>query len=625
MARLELHDSVIKLPSYPTKIYVNGEELDQWDDYIPDEDWGGNEISFIWDYQNSEGGDNFNVGYYTSGGFGTFFGSYGDYVNGFDFWGQIDRTGAFLGLGYNTVTFAPSSSPPAQGPQKVAWNGHSLGFTATGTQYGEDNYRDLVSGEGVAIYPDGTVDVSGPYTTSGSYDPDTNQFNFSGDPNMQNIAAQDASGELLGIPNGLEVYFTATGGAQSIQLGDGSYRTPANSTVYTFQRPDGSFGVRYLGIPANSPLIIQDTNGNYTSPVYVFRPAGNGSCVIDASDDSGWPASNLYPNVLYVNGSYTTIDIPTVAISGSGQSQTGRVTFDVNPYSGGQYAGQVNLSWTWSSGGFSAAVNGNYGGYSSFSGTWDGTLFNGLPKGLVISTSAPSPDPSLGPLQISWNGVDLTYNAVASSVSGSNPTGTDVYQDGAGIGLSATIASDGTTVLTGADGTQYAGSYSADTGQFSFSGTSPGNVVASGNQSSGGGGGQPPASPGQSMEVNGNLDIQGNILTLGTWMHGSSASVNAIALYYTDTQNGNPSLLQFAGTRGSLDWVWSEATSDNADPQIPMMELDPSHRLILHDTTTQNAPGVTLDPTGPSRFKNPVLIAPQGDIGMGPFTTGTAP
>ena len=80
-----------------------------------------------------------------------------------------------------------------------------------------------------------------------------------------------------------------------------------------------------------------------------------------------------------------------------------------------------------------------------------------------------------------------------------------------------------------------------------------------------------------------------------------------------------------------------------------MMELDPQHRLILHDTTTDNGAGVRLDPTGPSdfagsvlvgsgtapvivlppsgpaHFKNAVLIAPQGDIEMGAYTTGTAP
>ena len=80
-----------------------------------------------------------------------------------------------------------------------------------------------------------------------------------------------------------------------------------------------------------------------------------------------------------------------------------------------------------------------------------------------------------------------------------------------------------------------------------------------------------------------------------------------------------------------------------------MMELDPAHRLILHDTTGANGAGVTLDPAGPSdfagsvlvgsgtapaivlppagpvHFRNPVLIAPQGDIGMGAYTSGTAP
>jgi hypothetical protein len=175
----------------------------------------------------------------------------------------------------------------------------------------------------------------------------------------------------------------------------------------------------------------------------------------------------------------------------------------------------------------------------------------------------------------------------------------------------------------------YTGAYTPSTsssgpGSFSFSGNSPGTVTAINNEGSGGAGGNPITS-GTGTTISGDLDIVGNFLTMGTWITSGSNSVNALAVSYVDTQNGNPSLLRFAGTRESLDWIWSEATTDNGDPQISMMELDPSHRLILHDTTSQNIPSITLDPTGPSKFKNPVLIAPQGDIGMGVFTSGTSP
>ncbi len=104
---------------------------------------------------------------------------------------------------------------------------------------------------------------------------------------------------------------------------------------------------------------------------------------------------------------------------------------------------------------------------------------------------------------------------------------------------------------------------------------------------------------GQSRKLNGDLDIQGNILTMGSWVTSGTEAQNALAFHYTDAQNGNASMLRMGGTRGALDWLWSEATLDNTNPQVSMMELTPSHRLILNDTTSRNAPGVTLDPEPP--------------------------
>ena len=50
-----------------------------------------------------------------------------------------------------------------------------------------------------------------------------------------------------------------------------------------------------------------------------------------------------------------------------------------------------------------------------------------------------------------------------------------------------------------------------------------------------------------------------------------------------------------------------------------------SASVIVSGWDFQNVPAVTLDPTGASKFKTPVLIAPQGDIGMGAYTSGTSP
>jgi hypothetical protein len=351
--------------------------------------------------------------------------------------------------------------------------------------------------------------------------------------------------------------------------------------------------------------------------------------------------------VLYVNGNYTTIDNSTLAITGSGQNQSGMITYYVQPTSIWGSAGYVTVNWYWNPGGFGATESGSFGAFSYFNGTYDGVLFGNLPSGLTISMTPPRYSPATGPLQIDWNGVLLTYNPVASSASTSNTNGADVYQDTGGLGLTATVQSNGSVTLTAANGAAYSGTYSG--GAFTFSGgQSPGTVTAIG---SSGSSGNPPrgGTIGESSEVAGDLDIEGDFLTLGTWITGGSNSVNALGISYTDVSGSNPAVLRFAGTRGSLDWLWSEATADATNPQVSMMEVDPAHRLILHDTTTDNGAGVTLDPTGPSNFagsvvvgsgtapaiilppagpahyKNAILIAPQGDIGMGAFTGGTVP
>ena len=150
-------------------------------------------------------------------------------------------------------------------------------------------------------------------------------------------------------------------------------------------------------------------------------------------------------------------------------------------------------------------------------------------------------------------------------------------------------------------------------------------MTAIDNQGSGVGTTPYPITTGTATDIPGDLDVEGNCLTLGTWINSANNSLNAFAVSYADGQNGAASLLRFGTPRGSLDWIWSEAKSDNTSPQVSMMELDPTHRLILHDSTPQNAPAVTLDPNGPTKYRNAVLLAPQGDIDMGVFTSGTTP
>ena len=123
----------------------------------------------------------------------------------------------------------------------------------------------------------------------------------------------------------------------------------------------------------------------------------------------------------------------------------------------------------------------------------------------------------------------LTYNPIESSVSGTNRTGENVYQDTSGLDLSATIASgtSGAVTLTAANGTTFTGTYSG--GTFTFSGQSPGTVTGIG---SSGSSGNPPngGTIALSSTVGGDLDIEGNFLTMGTWVTSGSDSVNALGI-----------------------------------------------------------------------------------------------
>jgi hypothetical protein len=594
--------------------------------------------------------------------------------------GQIwawDSNGNYFGTinssltGYIGTGWISGTPGPQQGPPCITWYGVTLSFQSTDGN-GTDYYSDPNNLYSVEITSSDSVLVSSSaVTASGTFNQGTSQFGFPSGANVSNFAAQELSGELVGIPPGLEMYFNQPGNAQQVELGNGTFLSSSNALIYTFQRPDdgsgvsygvkfvaNSSGTNYLGIRANSMFVVQDNQGSFSSPVYIYKPASGSDFSLDTTEN-GWPVSNVFPVKVYVNGHYSPIDGATATTSGSGQYPIGRVPYNV--YSGRNvlYAGDVSINWSFGSGGFRAAVSGSYASFASITGTWDGNLFYVLPAGLVICASRPPARPTQYPAEISWNGVDLTYNPVASSVSGANPNGASVYYDTAGIGLTATFANDGscTVTLVDSNGTNYSGTFTSTSGSpgsgtFSSWGTSPGIVSAINNQESGGGNTPVPITSGTGTDIPGDLDIEGNYLTLGTWFTGGSNSVNGLAISYADTQtSGTVSTLRFGATRGSLDWMWSEATRDNKSPQISMMELDPSHRLILHDTTPQNAPSViidptgtstfttpvllttqgasfptvTLDPAGPSKFKNGLIVPQQGDIGMGIFTTGTSP
>jgi len=376
--------------------------------------------------------------------------------------------------------------------------------------------------------------------------------------------------------------------------------------------------------------MFADGYGNY-SPLYRDSVSGSGDLVEDASD-GGFPDSNLYFSTLYVNGHYAALDSSTQTNGGSGPNSTGGVSYLVGN------AGTINIAWTWNSG-LSATVTGSYKTFTSINGSWDGgNMFSSLPSGLIISTQPPPRAIRYGPPSIEWDGVQLTFNRVASSLSASNPQGGDVYTDSLGLSVSATVGSDGSVTLQRANGTQVTGSYNASTYQFTFRGSTGGTVEAVNSQGfallppSGGTGGGTQGSGTAGVETPGNFDVNGNTFTLGNWTDSAGSSVNGFSISFTSGTNSQPSTLNFNATRQSLQWLWTHATVDGGTTPVTTMKLDSSNSLQLFDpnpstATTPPPPTIILNPsaTGASQFSGTVLIAPQGDLNMGVYTTGTAP
>jgi hypothetical protein len=128
--------------------------------------------------------------------------------------------------------------------------------------------------------------------------------------------------------------------------------------------------------------------------------------------------------------------------------------------------------------------------------------------------------------------------------------------------------------------------------------------------------------------VQGNMDIFGNVVNLGTWQGDPTRA--GMSLSFADQPpggtSGAPSTISLVANRPLNQWMWSHATSTFTST-MPMMQLDPANRLTLYspvDGTVQ----VVLDPVGTSTFhgtvsvQGPLHVQQRGDLTMGAFTNG---
>ncbi len=508
---------------------------------------------------------------------------------------------------------------PNYGPAFLSYSGSGLPY-AGAEENGSDLYTD--GSVFVTIKSDRTTvaETQGTYVST-IYHVDSGAFDD------LRFVAVDLAGNPVGLPPGVVVLTSNWLWPISLALdgGDG-YRVPAT----TFRRPDGAVGAFYPAVPDGAFFLPPDQNGFYGSSLYRYsaNAVPNGVMVVD--DISGnWPASNVIANLIFVN------NVPWQLVSQ--QPNEGGNFFDSDVDISGQatYAptytsaggGSLVVSWGMSGGwivpyAFSGlTVSGVVQGAGQLNySNWDGASIL-LNKGVVISL-APITRIS-GPEQIDWNGMALQwsfYDTAAALAAGRN---VDVYHDEYGLGLSATIDSQGNVTMTPAGGgASVTGLYNAITSTFTM-GAGAGSVYAMNSQ---GAVIVPGSGPNQATEVLGNFDIQGNLLSFGNWTNSSNQSVPGLQLTYSDLTNTQPAMLNFEMMRQPAVFSWSHASSDNDSTLIYAMQLDQYNRLMLMSTDrTKTTPTIVLDPSGSSVIKGPLLILPQGDLDMGIFQGGETP
>ncbi len=123
------------------------------------------------------------------------------------------------------------------------------------------------------------------------------------------------------------------------------------------------------------------------------------------------------------------------------------------------------------------------------------------------------------------------------------------------------------------------------------------------------------------QSINGDLDILGNILSMGslTGIQNTAGLTVGFSDILNSTSGIRSATVQFGVGRQNSNWLWSRATTDGSMSSVPMMKLDSQHQLMLYSPSDPNVPAVTISPTGESSFNGPVHLKPQGDLGMGAF------
>jgi len=499
----------------------------------------------------------------------------------------------------------PGGNPPPPqrlGPPYISWDGTVLYYQTT-----DNSGNDYYSGASNTI----TVTISNGSTVSGQSPSgaiaetySTTTSTFTGPDN--NFIALDPSGNPIGLPTGLTLLLPSAGIGQSLSLSN-NQNTVQASVNYVYQRPDGSFGVKYVSLPANYWFLIADATGNLNSQIYVTLDTSTQDAIINAV--SGWPPSNAFPSQIYVDGTACPLNwgSNTIGSPGTGIYQ------GAAPYTSADNSLSLTLTWTWNN--TNGQVTWAWSDGNGDSGSWDGvSTFSGVPPGMTITLDPPSSAPQQGPPALAWNGTTLNFDPASSQL-----LNADVYlgtYNGSSVWVSIDSAGNARIYLGSLASPAYTGTYNFSSQLFDFGTQNIGTLSALDGSNN----------PVATSSGNGNLDIPGNTLSLGSWLNSAGESVNGVAIAFRPAPSaGQAATLQFASPLALGDWVWSRSTSDGSTDQGTAMELDPAHRLLIYTLGGDSAAKIVLDPATAAKFQVPIRVLAAGDLDMQDFTHGPVP
>lgn len=237
-------------------------------------------------------------------------------------------------------------------------------------------------------------------------------------------------------------------------------------------------------------------------------------------------------------------------------------------------------------------------------GVANGTIF--LPSNIDVSLEAPIQTFQYG---------GQTYRATVSAPEGTNQVRTS-YQvlDGSNmaqviwdpvtksVGLIIIVPSTGDGAIYFSNGS---GGYTVNTGSSAanlLTQVNGVNFVPNGSSSN----------PAAVTQFSGDLDIRGNLLSLGSW-NGDWTQVGLNLTYQDGDSAINLALAIWTASRPHTAWLWEHVNEEGSTPNTkPQMKLGSDNVLTLYKT--DGTVGITINPnTGRIR------VAPQGDLSMGSF------